>query len=61
MLTKTTYQDPYNAKKTWTVEHTSCGHYYLSEYICGKLFGRRERRRKRDIRDIGIFDFKNFS
>lgn len=57
LLTRYMYQDPYNPKKSWQVEHSSCGHYYLSEYIELHRVGRRERRRKSDIADIGVFDF----
>lgn len=30
--------DPYDSHKVWIVKHTKCGHYYLNQEICGKLF-----------------------
>ena len=32
------YQDKYNPNKIWIIKKTPCGHYYINQKICGKLF-----------------------
>ena len=32
------YQDKYNPNKVWIIKKTPCGHYYINQKICGKLF-----------------------
>ena len=30
--------DKYNPNKVWVIKHTKCGHFYINQEICGKLF-----------------------
>lgn len=32
------YTDRYNNNKIWVIKKTSCGHYYINQKICGKLY-----------------------
>ncbi len=35
------FKCPYNDKKTWIIKRYPCGHYYLNQMICGRLFNKR--------------------
>lgn len=36
--------DKYNSNKIWIIKIYSCGHYYVNQEICGRLFNRSFRR-----------------
>lgn len=50
------YQDKYNDKKEWVVKRYPCGHYTLTQYICGVKFGKTTKFTKQRIKEKGIFD-----
>lgn len=31
-------QDKHNDLKVWVIKITNCGHYYMNQKICGRLF-----------------------
>lgn len=51
------YQDPFNSKKKWEIVILKGG-YYLRQYICGKQFGRGVRITKRQLKDLGIWEYE---
>lgn len=55
-----TYQDRYNAAKTWKVE-TNKNTCYLSQFINGEQFGKRVKMTQAQIAEIGIFGFEVLS
>lgn len=45
-------QDTYNPKKMWIIRHTKCGHYYLSQTVCGQITGKKTRFTKKELRKM---------
>lgn len=41
--------DKYNDNKTWIIDKSKSNHYYLSEYICGQKYGKKQRLGKKYI------------
>lgn len=44
-------QDAYNPNKIWIINHTKCGHYYLTQTVCGKITGK-ARFTKKELRKM---------
>lgn len=47
-MTITRIQDKYNPNKVWIVKRYKCGHYYVNQEICGRLFYHRFTRMKKE-------------
>ncbi|CAH1066730.1 Uncharacterised protein [Acinetobacter phage MD-2021a] len=57
MIKRDLYQDAYNPKKTWQVNHMK-GAKYLRQFVNGVQQGRGIRCSMKFIKQIGITDFK---
>jgi hypothetical protein len=51
--------DLYNSDKTWVIKITSCGHYYINQKICNKMFYKKFQKVTKDyLEKIGL-DIEN--
>lgn len=44
--------DAYNKQKVWKIKRTKCGHFMLSQEICGKQLGKRVRVTKKYLHGL---------
>lgn len=51
----TEIKDKYNPEKIWIIKRSKCGHYYINQKICGKVFYSRFQRVTKSLIN-GIFE-----
>lgn len=44
--------DQHNLNKIWVISHTECGHYYVTQIICGRQCMNKVRMTRKQLKDM---------